>query len=344
MDADFRWRLAGANDGPPRLWTEEPRDGRRELPTVEYLHVEARRIVNAVPRASRLPFRYTINAYRGCSHACTYCFARPTHEYLGMNAGEDFERRIVVKVNAVARLRAELAAPDWAGDRIAMGTNTDPYQPAEGRYRLTRGIVETLGEHANPFSILTKSPMVLRDVDALVGAARRTWVRVDFSIGTLDPDVWRASEPGTAPPRRRLEALARLRDAGIDCGVLVAPVLPGLSDGPGQVEEVVEACLEAGADSVSPILLHLRPGVREHYLGWLRGHRPDLLPRHAGLYRGAYATAAARDELARRVDVVLARYGGRPPSPRGARREPAPAPPPPPRPEQLDLLAEPPAA
>src|SRR6478735_4631719 len=174
----------------------------RELPSVEYMAVNARRIINTLPASSRMPFRHTINVYRGCRHACTYCFARPTHEYLGLNAGEDFERRIVVKVNAVERLRAELRDPRWGGDHIAMGTNTDPYQPVEGRYKLTRGIVEVLGEAGNPFSILTKSTMLLRDLDLLVAAAERTDVRVNFSIGTLDEEVWRISEPGTPPPWR----------------------------------------------------------------------------------------------------------------------------------------------
>ena len=202
----------------------------RSLHDVEYLHVRAKRIVNRVPEASRMPFRFTINAYRGCAHACTYCFARPTHEFLGMNAGEDFERRIVVKVNAVEKLRRELREPRWGGDHIAMGTNTDPYQPAEGRYRLTRGIIEALGEARNEFSILTKSPMIIRDLDVLAAAAQRTRVRCNLSIGTVDDDVWRASEPGTPPPRQRIEAVRRLNDAGIPCGVLVAPILPGISD------------------------------------------------------------------------------------------------------------------
>src|SRR3954466_9935634 len=154
----------------------------RELPSVEYMAVNARRIINTLPDSSRMPFRHTINVYRGCRHACTYCFARPTHEYLGMNAGEDFEKRIVVKVNAVDRLRAELADPRWGGETIAMGTNTDPYQPAEGRYRLTRGLIEVLSEHRNPFSILTKSSMITRDLDLLAEAAERCDVGVALSI------------------------------------------------------------------------------------------------------------------------------------------------------------------
>ncbi len=167
----------------------------------------------------------------------------------------------MVKVNAVERLRAELAAPRWRGEAIAMGTNTDPYQRAEGKYHLTQGIIGVLAEAANPFSLLTKSTLVLRDLDLLVAAAARTSVRVNLSIGTLDDDVWRTTEPGTPHPRHRVEAVARLNDAGIPCGVLVAPVLPGLSDGDEQLAEVVGACVDAGAVSMSAMYLHLRPGI-----------------------------------------------------------------------------------
>ena len=282
----------------------------RELRDVEYLHMRAKRIVNRVPEASRMPFKYTINAYRGCAHACIYCFARPTHVYLGMDAGADFERRIVVKVNAVERLRAELRDPRWDGEHIAMGTNTDPYQPAEGRYRLTRGLIAELTAARNPFSILTKSPMILRDLDLLAAAAQARLVRCNLSIGTLDEEVWRASEPGTPPPRRRVEAVARLNAAGVPCGVLIAPVLPGLSDSLEQLTEVVEACVEAGAVSVSPILLHLRPGVREIFMPWLEGYRPDLAARYRTLYAASYATPGARARLTQKVDDIVDRLGG----------------------------------
>ena len=297
----------------PDVWG----DG-RNLHDVEYLHVRAKRIVNRVPEASRMPFRFTINAYRGCAHACTYCFARPTHEFLGMNAGEDFERRIVVKVNAVEKLRRELRDPRWAGDHIAMGTNTDPYQPAEGRYRLTRGIIEALGEAQNEFSILTKSPMIVRDLDVLVAAAARTHVRCNLSIGTVDEDVWRASEPGTPPPRQRIEAVRRLNEAGIPCGVLVAPILPGISDDPDRLEAVVEAVLAAGAVSITPIFLHLRPGVRDVFMPWLAGYRPDLVERYRKLYASSYASAAAA-RTSQLVQELVRNHGGVPVAPAGAR-------------------------
>jgi DNA repair photolyase len=288
---------------------------------MEFFHVNARSIINEVPAASRLPFRYTVNVYRGCSHACTYCFARPTHEYLGLNIGEDFERRIVVKVNAVERLRAELAGRRWAGHHIAMGTNTDPYQRCEGKYHLTQGVIGVLLEARNPFSILTKSTLILRDLDLLVQAAARALVTVNLSIGTLDEQVWRLTEPGTPPPGRRVEAVRRLNHAGVPCGVLVAPVLPGLSDRPDQLEEVVRASVRAGAVLVSAVALHLRRGVREHYLGWLQAARPDLVDEHQRRYRTAYLPAGEQRALSEQVSALVSaarlQLGGKgpPPSP-----------------------------
>jgi DNA repair photolyase len=265
------------------------------------------------------------------------CFARPTHEYLDMNAGDDFERKIVVKINAVERLRAELNPARWAGEHIAMGTNTDPYQRCEGKYHLTRGIVETLAEHANPFSILTKSTLILRDLDVLTEAAQRADVRANFSIGTLDEEVWKMSEPGTPHPKRRVEAVAKLNEAGIPTGVLVAPVLPGLSDRPEQLEEVVKACAAAGAVSISPILLHLRPGLKEQYMPWLEKQRPDLLPLYEKLYPRAYAPKDQQKKLNRIVGRYVARYGTRAVAPTETRTRPSPPKPRKARATQLDL-------
>ena len=294
----MRWRLDGDGDQPHLFEEEVERHvGRGEFRGMEFLHVRAGRIINEVPKASHVPFRFTINAYRGCSHACVYCFARPTHQYLDLDTGHDFDSKIVVKINAVERLRAELAPGRWAGDHIAMGTNTDPYQRCEGKYHLTRGIVEVLAEASNSFSILTKSTLVLRDLDLLAEAAKRTDVWAGFSIGTLDEEVWKLTEPGTPHPLRRVEAVARLNEAGVRCGVLIAPVLPGLSDSPEQLEAVVKACVEAGARPISTILLHLRPGVREHYLGWLGEARPDLVARYDELYPRAYAPKDAQQRV-----------------------------------------------
>jgi DNA repair photolyase len=306
----FRWPIED-EDVPGTLfkgpWPER-HIGRGEYRGLEFLHVNARTIVNTVPASSRMSFKYTINAYRGCSHACTYCFARPTHEFLGLGIGEDFERRIVVKVNAVERARAEVSSPRWHGELIAMGTNTDPYQHAEGKYHLTRGIVGVLSERRNPFSILTKSTLVLRDLALLTDAARRTTVRVNLSIGTLDREIWRLTEPGTPPPDKRLEAVRRLNEAGIPCGALVAPVLPGLSDTDEQVTAVVEACRDAGAVGVSVVGLHLRPGVREHYLGWLATARPDLTDLYAQRFNhGSYQPRREQERLSALAAHVFGR-------------------------------------
>lgn len=248
------------------------------------------------------------------------CFARPTHTFLDMNAGRDFESKIVVKVNAPDVLRRQLAAKRWKGDGIAMGTNTDPYQRAEGRYRLMPPILQALTDFRNPFSILTKGTLILRDLELLVEAAKVTDVATAFSIGTLDEEAWRASEPGTPHPRKRIEAVAALNAAGIPCGVLMAPVLPGITDHPRQLREVVRAALDAGATHVSPILLHLRPGVREEFMPWLAEHYPNLVPRYEAMYAKPYASAGDRNALGRTVDGIVRALGGVRPAPETPRR------------------------
>src|ERR1700722_2632996 len=309
----LRWALASAEEDGTLFADERAATrhvGRGAYAGLEFLHVNARTIINAVPPQSQMPFRFTINAYRGCSHACTYCFARPTHEYLGLDIGSDFERRIVVKINAVERLRAEVRAAKWSGDHIAMGTNTDPYQHAEGKYHLTRGIIEVLSEARNPFSILTKSTLILRDAKALAAASSRTDVAVNLSVGCLDRSVWKLTEPGTPPPDQRLAALRRLTEAGVSCGVLVAPILPGLSDGDDQLRSVVEAAADAGAVSISAVALHLRGSVRGHYLEWIDRVRPDLSALHRERFRsGAYQKQAERDRVADVVRNVARRRG-----------------------------------
>lgn len=279
--AEFRWsQLATSQDG---LFERSRRVvGRGAYQGLTFHEIEARSIISKAPPSTPW-FGFSINAYRGCSHACSFCFARPTHEYLGFDMGVDFEQQIVVKTNAVELCRAETVPARWAGDSIAMGTNTDPYQAAEGKYKLTRGIIEVLAERGNGFSILTKSPLVLRDLDLIADAAKSSQVSVSFSVATLDEDVWRRTEPGAPHPRRRLDALARLRDAGVSGGVMVAPVLPGISDSPAQVNAVKKAARDSGAEWVNEVKLHLR-GVRRHFLRWLEDDSPDLVEKYRSLY------------------------------------------------------------
>jgi DNA repair photolyase len=267
------------------------------VPT-RFYEVRAKSILNRVPEASKMPFRWTINPYRGCTHACEFCFARPTHTYLGLNAGRDFEREIVVKVNAPERLRAELAKPSWKGEHIALGTNTDPYQWVEGRYKLMQGIWQAMIDARNPGSILTKSPLLLRDLGLMKELASRADFSAALSVPTIDEKAWRATEPHTPNPRARLEAVAELNRAGIRTGVLVAPLMPGINDDPAQVAEILELATEAGATFISGIALHLRGEVRGLFMEWLAEHRPDLLPRYRELYRrGAYAPQQERRRL-----------------------------------------------
>jgi DNA repair photolyase len=267
-----------------------------------FYEVRAKSILNRVPEASRMPFRWTINPFRGCTHACAWCFARPTHKYLDFNPGRDFEREIVVKVNAPELLRAELARPSWKREHVALGTNTDPYQWVEGRYRLMPGIWEAMRDAANPCSVLTKSPLLLRDLELMKEIAARTEFSAALSIPTLDEKAWRATEPHTPNPRARLEAIAELTRAGIKTGVLIAPLQPGINDQPEQVAKIVELASEAGASYISGIALHLRGEVRGLWFEWLRAHRPDLIPLYKGLYRrGAYAPPEERRRLAQLV-------------------------------------------
>ncbi|MFF4650098.1 Rv2578c family radical SAM protein [Streptomyces sp. NPDC001380] len=294
-----------------------------EFRGVTFHEVRARSILNRVPGASRMPFEWTVNPYRGCTHACVYCFARRTHEHLGLDAGRDFDTQVVVKVNAAELLRRELASPRWRGEHVALGTDVDCYQRAEGRYRLMPGILEALRDRANPFSVLTKGSLVLRDLELLRQAAAVTDVSVNVSVGFTDRELWRGAEPGTPSPQKRLEACRTLTDAGVPCGVLMAPVLPYLSDSPEQLRATVRAVAEAGAVSVTPLVLHLRPGAREWYTAWLRRHHPGLLPRYEALYGdSAYAPRWYQRRITRAVHEIAAAYGCGPAGPGGPRRIP----------------------
>jgi DNA repair photolyase len=270
------------------------------------------------------------------------CFARNTHTYLDLDAGHDFDTQVVVKVNAGSLLRRELAARKWTGGHIAMGTNVDVYQRAEGRYRLMRQILAALRDFANPFSILTKGTLILRDLDLLRQAASVTQVGLSVSVGFVDESLWRSVEPGTPSPRRRLDAVRALTDAGFPVSVLMAPILPGLTDGDASIDATVAAIAASGAVSATPLPLHLRPGAREWYLTWLGRTRPDLVPRYRELFRGgSYSPTAYQREVTGRVRVAARRHGIGAAETPAARRlgapEPSPDPPSPP-PEQLTLL------
>ncbi len=292
-----------------------------------FYEIRAKSIINRVPAASQLPFEWTVNPYRGCSHACTYCFARNTHTYLDLDSGHDFDSRVIVKVNAGDLLRRELAAPRWSGAGIAMGTNVDCYQRAEGRYRLMPQIITALRDFANPFSILTKGTLILRDLPLLVEAATVTRVGLAMSIGFVDEAIWRGAEPGTPSPARRLDAVRQLTDAGFDVAVLLAPILPALTDTEESIDATVAAVAAAGATSVTPIPLHLRTGAREWYLRWLTGAYPHLLPRYRELFgRGAYSPAGYQREVSARVRQAARRHGVGAAGPRQARRFPLPEP------------------
>ncbi len=306
-----------------------------EFRGMTFYEVRAKSIINKVPEASRVPFRWTINPYRGCGHMCRYCFARNTHTYLDLDYGEDFDTKVVVKVNAPELLRKELTAKKWKGEHIAMGTNVDPYQRAEGRYKLMRGILEALRDHSNPFSILTKGTLILRDLDLLQECAEVADVGTNVSVGFVDKEMWRLLEPGTPSPEKRLEVCRTLNEAGIPCGVLMAPIIPFITDTDEILERTVKLIAKAGATHVGPVVLHLRMGAREWFMKWLQENRPDLVGKYEELYRrGAYAPKDFQEELTERVHELAKRYGVGQRAPREARRVPRRREPP----QQLSLV------
>ncbi|MBK3565452.1 Rv2578c family radical SAM protein [Streptomyces sp. MBT62] len=313
-----------------------------EFRGITFHEVRARSIINRVPGASRMPFEWTVNPYRGCSHACVYCFARKSHSYLDLDTGLGFDSQIVVKVNAPDLLRRQLGSRRWLGEHIAMGTNVDCYQRAEGRYRLMPGILGALRDHANPFSILTKGTLILRDLDLLVQASEVTDVGISVSVGFTDPALWRTVEPGTPSPERRLDAVRTLTEHGIDVGVLMAPVIPFLSDHPAQLRATVRAIAASGATSVTPLVLHLRPGAREWFMAWLGQHHPHLVRRYERLYaEGSYAPKWYQRRITRQVHDLAQEYGIGPARAGMPRRIPEPADPvdePVSEPTQLSLI------
>jgi DNA repair photolyase len=276
---------------------------------VEYREEPCRSALN---RVKGMMFGWSLNPYMGCVHRCTFCYVRAFERRADRPSDERYGTSIRVKVNVAEVLRKELARPSWEGETVAVGAATDPYQPAEGRYRLTRGCIEAFAEASNPFSLITRGPMIVRDLDVLTEAARRAKVSITFSIPTLDEDVWRKTEPSTAHPRQRLRAVRELVEAGIKVGVGMAPILPGISDHPDQLREVVRAAREAGATGVWTNVLFLRPGTREHFLEQLARDWPEQLEHYRELYKGrAYLRSAETKPLREQVEALAREYGVR---------------------------------
>jgi len=281
-----------------------------------YQEVICRSALNPV---KGMPFSWTLNPYRGCTHGCHYCYARRYHAQFELGADDEFASVILVKTNFVAVLRKELAKPSWKGELAALGTATDCYQPIEGSYKITRGVLETLCEFRNPTSVVTKGPMIVRDKDVLADLSSRTDCSVVISVPCVDEDVWRALEPGTAPPLQRLRAVRELIDAGIRAGVLMSPIVPGLSSKPSLIERTIKAAADHGAEVFGSNVMHLEGGTRDHFMRWLEQEYPQLVDGYRQLYVGKYAPTAYRQEITKVVGAVKARIAR--PSQDGATKE-----------------------
>jgi DNA repair photolyase len=282
-----------------------------EFAGVTFHEVVAKSALNRVPGGdSTLPFGWTINPYRGCSHACVYCFARPTHEYLDLDGGDDFDRQIVVKVNVAEVLARELHRPTWQHHPVALGTNTDPYQRAEGRYRLMPGIIAALADSGTPFSILTKGTLLRRDLPLLAEAAQHVPVDLAMSIAIHDDELQQSVEPGTPTTAARLATVTAARELGLSCSVFMMPVLPYLTDGLDHLHTALAAVRDSGASSVMYSALHLKPGVKEWWFAWLEREHPELVSKYRALYaQGTYAPTGYRSWLAGRLRPLLREYG-----------------------------------
>ncbi|MCQ6270033.1 Rv2578c family radical SAM protein [Pseudarthrobacter sp. R1] len=277
---------------------------------ITFHEVTAKSVLNKIPAGSRMPFEWTINPYRGCSHACVYCFARKTHTYLDFDAGLDFDSQVVVKVNAAEVLRKELAKPSWTRQQVALGTNTDPYQRAEGRYQLMPGIISALADSGTPLSILTKGTLLARDIPLLKSAATQVPVGVGISLAMTDEALSEAVEPGTPGPRARLKLVSRLRDAGLPCGVMAMPILPWLSDSDEALDSLFASLASAGATGVTAGALYLKPGTREWFMKWIAANHPGLAGHYRRLYgTGSYASKEYRAWLAGKGRYFKARHG-----------------------------------
>ncbi|MFC0672646.1 Rv2578c family radical SAM protein [Brachybacterium hainanense] len=280
-----------------------------EFQDVTFHEVLAKSALNRVPAASSMPFSWTVNPYRGCSHACVYCFARSTHRYLDFDAGADFDQQVVVKVNVAEVLRTELGRRSWTREEVALGTNTDPYQRAEGRYRLMPGIISALADSGTPLSILTKGTLLRRDLPQLEQAAGRVPVDLSMSIAIFDEALQKAVEPGTPSTAARLATVRAAADAGFAVTVFLMPILPWLTDSDAQLDAALSRIAEAGAAHVVHGALHLRPGAKEWFLAWVEREHPHLAAGYRRFYAHAsYAPAGYRRDLGRRVAALLPRH------------------------------------
>lgn len=278
---------------------------------ITFHEVLAKSALNRIPGGGGpMPFGWTINPYRGCSHACVYCFARPTHTYLDLDSGKDFDNEIIVKVNVADVLRKELTKPSWGHHPVALGTNTDPYQRAEGRYGLMPGIIDALADSGTPFSILTKGSLLRRDLDRLVEANKRVPVDLAMSIAVYDDELQQSIEPGTPTTKARLATVTAVREHGLDCSVFLMPIIPYLTDTRAHLDEALRQAKEAGATSVLYSALHLKPGVKEWFYLWLGNEHPELLPQYRRMYgRGIYAPQEYRRWLAGRIKPLIRAHG-----------------------------------
>lgn len=282
-----------------------------EFAGITFHEVLAKSALNKVPGQSAMPFGWTINPYRGCSHACAYCFARPTHTYLDLDAGDDFDRQIIVKVNVAEVLRTELAKPSWRHEPVALGTNTDPYQRAEGRYALMPDLIDALTSSGTPFSILTKGTLLRRDLPQLADAATRVPVDLAMSIAVYDHELQQSVEPGTPSTKARLATVSAVRDAGLDCAVFLMPILPYLTDTRAHLDEALRQAKAAGATSVLYTALHLKAGVKPWFMQWLEREHPDLVPKYRSMYYGnnAFAPKEYRRWLGERIRPLIRAHG-----------------------------------
>ena len=283
-----------------------------EFAGITFHEVVAKTALNHVPGATKaLPFGYTVNPYRGCSHSCVYCFARATHTYLDLDAGKDFDSEIIVKINVAEVLAKELRKPSWGHHPVALGTNTDPYQRAEGRYRLMPGVIAALADSGTPFSILTKGTLLRRDLPLLAEAAEHVPVDLAMSIAIMDDDLQQSIEPGTPSAKARLATVAAVRDAGLECSVFLMPILPYLTDTRAHLDESLRLAKEAGASAVLYTALHLRPGTKEWFMLWLEREHPHLVEKYRYLYYGtrSYAPKEYRTWLAARIKPLIRAHG-----------------------------------